>query len=261
MKKRKLSGVAVKKQKTNHAATGVIKINLSELFHIQDQKFLEQGCRHAFFGKELDCKKGEGRELSVEKLKSHTGLADILIPNQNHTDRFVCIYEPEDITALQQYDEDYDAIILHDPQQFNKLALGVITADCLPVLIFAEEACAVIHAGWQGLANQITSKVLMEMAKTSQEFRLLIGPCAHVDDYEFKAEDLDKIGSHVVVKKKSEKIYLDLAGTLRAELSLYGYAEQCDIRYIPVSTMSDQRFFSYRNEGQAAGRNLSLLFV
>jgi YfiH family protein len=63
---------------------------------------------------------------------------------------------------------------------------GVLVADCLPVLVVAEHACAVVHAGWRGMTRGVIEAALAELAKTSRPVAAFIGPsigacCFEVD--------------------------------------------------------------------------------
>jgi YfiH family protein len=70
---------------------------------------------------------------------------------------------------------------------------AVLTADCLPILLCAQEIpwIAVIHAGWRGLAGGIITRVVESYLQTGQASRALlvwlgptIGPC----HFEVKAD-------------------------------------------------------------------------
>ena len=42
----------------------------------------------------------------------------------------------------------------------GRLALSVVTADCVPVLIAGPEGIAAVHAGWRGIAGGIIAATL-----------------------------------------------------------------------------------------------------
>jgi YfiH family protein len=75
------------------------------------------------------------------------------------------------------------------------IALGVLTADCGPVLL-ADSKAGVIgaaHAGWKGALGGIVENTIQAMEKlgaTRQDTILLLGPCIYPESYEVTEEFL-----------------------------------------------------------------------
>ncbi len=73
------------------------------------------------------------------------------------------------------------------------LALGVLSADCVPVL-FADPEAQVIgaaHAGWRGALTgvlQATVQAMCDLGARAAQIRAAIGPCIGVASYEVGAE-------------------------------------------------------------------------
>ncbi|MDD3287537.1 MAG: peptidoglycan editing factor PgeF [Alphaproteobacteria bacterium] len=136
------------------------------------------------------------------------------------------------------------------------IALGILTADCGPVL-FADESAGVIgaaHAGWRGAVGGILESTILEMeaigAKRSS-IKAAIGPCIWQDSYEvgpeFPAPFLDENRDNRKFFRPSirERYHMfDLPGYIMAKLRSLGLD---DIAPSPVDTLADERrFFSYR---------------
>ncbi|MBJ7471214.1 MAG: laccase domain-containing protein, partial [Solirubrobacteraceae bacterium] len=74
------------------------------------------------------------------------------------------------------------------------LALGVLTADCVPVLLLAPWAVGAAHAGWRGLAGGVVAQAaddLLALPDAAQDLSsvvALVGPCAGPCCYEVGAE-------------------------------------------------------------------------
>ena len=106
--------------------------------------------------------------LVVEKnrnlFKSYIN-ADIKWLNQNHTNIVKSFNECES--------EPCDAIFTDKPKQ----VCTVLTADCLPVLIFDKKLTkvAAVHAGWKGLANGVLEATLNEFV--GLDMVAWFGPC------------------------------------------------------------------------------------
>lgn len=69
-----------------------------------------------------------------------------------------------------------DALIARTPRH----AVGVATADCLPILLATEDgACAAVHAGWRGLLAGVLEAALARLGGGAVEAAIgpAIGPC------------------------------------------------------------------------------------
>lgn len=73
------------------------------------------------------------------------------------------------------------------------MAIGVKTADCVPVLVFAPDirAVAAIHAGWKGSLGGIVSRTMEMLADAGADMELIkaaMGPCISGRNYEVSQE-------------------------------------------------------------------------
>jgi len=77
------------------------------------------------------------------------------------------------------------------------VALTVLTADCAPVAFYSPEGViGVAHAGWRGLAAGVigaTAAAMRELGAT--ELIAAVGPCIHVECYQFGQAELDGLES------------------------------------------------------------------
>lgn len=99
--------------------------------------------------------------------------------------------------------------------------IAVHTADCAPVLLEADGAIGVVHAGWRGLAAGVieaTARVMTDLGHAPQSARL--GPCIRARCYEFGADDLAEVASRygptVVGTTAWATPALDVAAAVRA---------------------------------------------
>ena len=113
--------------------------------------------------------------------------------NQIH-DVKVAVVDRADISPHEL--DGYDAMVTDLPG----LAIGVRTADCIPVLLYdpVKKAAAAIHSGWRGTVSKIISKTVAKMQSTyaSQPSDLLavIGPAICMDCFQ--------VGEDVALKFK-----------------------------------------------------------
>ena len=116
------------------------------------------------------------------------------------------------------------------------IALGVLVADCFPVLFEGEDFVAILHCGYKGIRNGIIEKffkLLKEMKVEYKNISSLIGPGI--------------CGKHY---------WIDLKRIILGKLELEGVKNIIDSG---VCTFEDKRFFSYRREGENTGRNLAVI--
>jgi polyphenol oxidase len=136
------------------------------------------------------------------------------------------------------------------------IALGVLTADCGPVL-FADETAQVIgccHAGWKGALTGVTDTTVVAMEKLGakrENIIAVLGPTISQVAYEvgpeFPKPFLEQSSAHGVFFKPSVKaghFMFDLPAYLRQRMKGLGLKSVHDLA---LCTYSDEaRFYSYR---------------
>jgi YfiH family protein len=139
----------------------------------------------------------------------------------------------------------------------DDLRYAIITADCLPVLIRTENFVAGVHAGWRGLAAGIIEKTLYAMGVSSEsQAHVLIGPAAGPACYQVRQDVIDALGDSAAYLPDSEDTFLlDMPASATARIR--PHFPNVAVEIIPVCTMTDSRFHSYRREGPGGGRNFS----
>jgi len=130
----------------------------------------------------------------------------------------------------------------------SSAGMMVLTADCLPVVLGSASAVAIVHAGWRGLAAGVLQSGVHALRKLSGEEEILavIGPGAGPCCYEVGPEVQAIFGAaHADARR------LDLRAIARERLLAAGVTR---VREVGACTICDERFFSYRREGDRAGR-------
>jgi YfiH family protein len=121
----------------------------------------------------------------------------------------------------------------------------VLVADCLPIALAGPGAVAMVHAGWRGLAGGVVEAGVRAVRELGGEGPLAaaIGPGAGPCCYE--------VGDEVHAALGTSGPTADLKAVARGRLAAAGVEAVQDVG---VCTICDERFFSYRREGAAAGR-------
>jgi polyphenol oxidase len=153
----------------------------------------------------------------------------------------------------------------------SDIALGIITADCAPIL-FADAGAGVIgaaHAGWRGAVAGVLEATLAAMVELgAREIIAVIGPCIHQASYEVGADLRDAVLARDVAYagcfaagRRDDRWQFDLPKYCAARLAGAGVAA---IDSIGIDTLADEaRFFSYRrctlNGGGPIGHQISAI--
>lgn len=118
----------------------------------------------------------------------------VVLPQQTHSCKVAVIGLDGVVPPLV----DTDAVIA----LCSGVAVGVRTADCVPVLLYAPDipAVAAVHAGWRGSLGGIvgnTVKQLIQLGADPARMKAAFGPCICGDCYEVSpelAEDFRRAG-------------------------------------------------------------------
>ena len=148
------------------------------------------------------------------------------------------------------------------------LAVGVWTADCVPVLISDErgEYVAAVHAGWRGTVRGILPEAIRKLRKASGQdisgFFAVIGPSIKSCCYPVGEDvwtEIKNAWPSWTPRDKSTR--LDLADLLCHQLSVAGF-ENGQIGEISLCTMCHpDLFFSHRGMGEKRAGQSMLNFV
>ena len=146
--------------------------------------------------------------------------------------------------------------------QIFDVALMVRTADCLPIFLqdAVTGAVGLIHAGWRSTELHIAEKTVAAMQKNfgtePRNLQAGFGPAIRTCCYEVGREFQSKFPDGV--DQRQDNFFLDLIRVNRSQLIRSGVGED-RITDCGLCTACDSQFFSYRRDGAAAGRHLSLI--
>lgn len=197
----------------------------------------------------------------------------IVAPFQIHKDEVRVLDEDFlslDAVSREAYLHGADALITHLPE----VCVSVTTADCVPVLLYAPDVCAVaaVHAGWRGTVLRIVEKSVRTMVERygCDPSRLLagIGPSISCEAFEVGDEVVDSFRNAgfdlvPIVSRHSEtgKAHIDLWECNRLQL-LHAGLTASHIELSGICTYAHyDRYFSARRLGVRSGRILSGIFI
>lgn len=128
------------------------------------------------------------------------------------------------------------------------IAFCIKTADCMPIILFASEHVAMLHAGWRGLQQGIIINALNHFKAVGDlPHYAALGPSADPTLYEVGSEFIEMFPDSI--RQSSQKIYT-LNMYQEAIRQLEEGAFSGTLESSNVHTMSDKRLFSYRSSQQ-----------
>lgn len=143
-----------------------------------------------------------------------------------------------------------DAIVTAVPD----LPIVVATADCVPVIVEAEGAVAVVHAGWRGLGAGTIAAALGRLRALGHEpSRAAVGPAVGPCCYEVGADVADRFGAFTTTTTWGTPS-VDLGAAAEAQLA--GLAVWRSGR----CTLTDPDLHSHRQNGTSS-RQVAVAWV
>ncbi len=152
-----------------------------------------------------------------------------------------------------------DAMVTTRPD----IALGVITADCAPVLLVdtAAGVAGAAHAGWRGAVAGVIEQTVVAMVRLGADPAAVvaaIGPCIAQRSYEVGADLRDAVLAQdrgnvrfFIDGRREARWQFDLAGYCAARLAAAGVRT---VSVLDVDTAADEAaFFSHRRRTLAGG--------
>ncbi len=240
------------------------------------------GIRHGFFTRHggvstgifatLNCGPGSGDDRAAVH-ENRARCAAALSVSRERLMTLYQVHSPKAVTVSAPWDDrgapEADAMVTAE----RGLALGILTADCAPIL-FADEKAGVIaaaHAGWRGAFDGVIQSTLATMdllQAVRSRIIAVIGPCIGAAAYEVGPEFEERFRTSDAANTaffkpaaRGRQFLFDLQGFIAAQLSAAGVRR---VERIAACTYGEpERFFSYRRATHLResdyGRNLSAI--
>ena len=241
-----------------------------------DTSSLLEGVRHAFFGSNDGAHQfgfggpGDGADVRALRAAAAASLCpggSLAAPHQVHS--------PDVVTVLQGWDDAAegrpvaDAVVTATPG----IVLGIVTADCGPIL-FADREAGVIgaaHAGWRGAVDGVLENTIAAMetlGATRGNIAAVLGPTIAQPSYEvdapFRARfpaDAERFFAPAPMREGAARWHFDLPGFIMARLAAAGLSKTADVARDTFAEVA--RYHSHRRATQAGeanyGRQISMI--
>ena len=232
---------------------------------------------HGFFGREGGASSGDFASLNVsesvgddrtlvEKNRAQVaaalGFDSLVILKQVHSTTVVVLSEPPAPGT------EADAMVTNQPG----LLLGILTADCAPILLADPDARVIgaAHAGWKGACGGIAYAAVMAMVGLGADprnIRAVIGPTISGPNYEVGPETAAQIiaadssaARHVSIPTGKSREHFDIPGLLNEQLTGAGVESVSDLGRCTYA--QPNVYFSHRyatHHGTRTGRQVAVV--
>jgi polyphenol oxidase len=227
---------------------------ISEAFkssHIAHGFFTREGGVSSGIFSSLNCGLGSGDDIALvtenrRRVAASLGVAEVVSAYQVHSADVI------EVTAPFAERPKADGLVT----AIKGVALGILTADCGPVLFSDVEAGVIgaCHAGWKGAVSGVTDNTVLAMEKLGarrSNIVAVLGPTISHAAYEVGPEfpnaflQLDASNEKYFTPSIKPSHYMfDLPAYLVSRMTAFGLGQVHDLA---LCTYSDEkRFFSYR---------------
>ena len=193
-----------------------------------------------------DQKENVEKNLDIVSKKFNIKKNSLTLMNQTHSNKVEIIETNNNLERIK-----CDSMLTRG----NEVALSVLTADCIPILIYEKRKGIIgcIHAGWKGAVNGIienTLKKLEEMDGITEQLVVSVGPCISQKNYEVKNDfysefiKKSKNNDSFFLKNEKKTFNFDLRGFINKKFRDLGVLEIDNIAI--DSFASENEYFSHR---------------
>lgn len=200
------------------------------------------------------------------RICAHLGGTRLVTGHQTHS--HITAYVGADVGGDATHTPQADALVTDQPG----IVLGVLSADCVPVLLADKQAgiIATAHAGWRGAHDNIIASVVDEMlARGGQRHTIqaVVGPAISQAAYEVGAEFVARFAESYrddadlfIAAERPDHAMFDLTSFVMRQLRR---AEVAATLVDVCTYQHEQQFFSYRRTTHLGesdyGRQLSAI--
>lgn len=238
------------------------------------------GVRHGFFGR-----RGGNSTGDFASLNASESIGDKLIHVQKNREQITGLlgFSADSLTQVKQV-HSARVVVLTDPAAIAErpeadaivtdlrgVSLGILTADCTPILLADVEAGIIgaAHAGWRGAVSGIAEATVLAMVSLGADPERIvaaIGPTISEPNYEVGPEWAAELLKHHrdaanrISRPDGGREHFDLPGFVFDHLIGAGVGVVDDLRLCTYA--EPKKYFSHRwatHKGIPTGRQLSVI--
>ncbi len=241
---------------------------LKKFFEIKHYFFSRKNGYSKGLYKGLNCGRGSkdkkeniAKNLRFVSKKMRVKKNNLILMFQTHSNKVIEINKASSIKKINS-----DAMITTK----KDIALGVVTADCVPILLFdfRNKIIGCIHAGWKGAFSGIIQNTITKIKKKYLKCKIYasLGPCIGKKSYEVDENFVNKF----LKKSKKNKKYFFRKNNCKQLFDLRSFVEDqllslnVIVDHVNFDTyVENKKFFSFRRstilKQSDYGRNISVI--
>ena len=191
-------------------------------------------------------------------------VSSLVLARQVHGDR-IEIVESKDTGrgayGIEDAIPDTDAMITTS----KSISIGILTADCVPVMIFdpVKLAIGVAHAGWKGTILMLPAKTVLKMKESfgtdPSDCMVVLGPSIGFCCYEVGEELISQFDKAFGTGKCTKGNKLDLPRAVEYQLVDVGVSMDNITSEGSCTACNLNLFYSHRAENGITGRMMSIM--
>ena len=217
--------------------------------------------KHCFFSRKngfskgiykgLNCGKGS-RDKKVNIKKNLDYVAKKMNVRRN---KLILMHQTHSNKVVEIKKNNYKKRIIADAiiTKMKGFALGVVTADCVPIILYdaKNEIVGCIHAGWKGAFLGIIKNTITKIKKIGSDSKIYacVGPCIGKKSYEVD-KDFYKM---FISRSKNNKVYFSKKNKIKKLFNLRKFVTDklvkanIKVDQVDRDTFAEKgNFFSYR---------------
>jgi len=199
------------------------------------------------------------------RLKELMRIDQLIFLRQKHSADGLVITSHKQAEEIKPFTIEGDYLITN----VKSIGVGVMTADCLPVVFFDNfnRVVATVHAGWRGSAKNIVLKavdrMMQEFGTKPESLQVFFGPSAKVCCYTIGEDMLESLEDVEIIKqvvqRRGKEVFFDLPVFNKLQLESIGVKPESFKLDYNVCTICDPSFYSHRRQGKKTGRQMTVV--
>lgn len=196
----------------------------------------------------------EEGKTNLKNLKFELGVNHLGYLKQIHSNKVIKYNFENEIEA--------DGLIA----QGEKIALGVFTADCIPIILYdkTNNTISAVHSGWRGTNENIITEAINNMIIdyncSKENIKVIIGPHIRECCYEV-GEEVENAFSKEYSNLNLNRKHFSMEQIILEQCDRIGIKKENITTVKECTYCSDKKYYSYRRDNGKCGRMFSYIYI
>lgn len=206
----------------------------------------------------------ESVAANQDKVLKALKIQGVFFPKQVHGKKILSVVKKP---VGFSYGHEGDAAV----SDLSDAAVGVMTADCLPLMLFHSRRAivAAVHVGWRGVVKEIAPAavnfILKEWSLKARDMGAYLGPCIGPCCYEVDDDTALKMaraaGDRSIIRAAGPKPKVDIGMAVSRQLETVGLKDKNIVSAGLCTSCNKELFYSYRRDGGNTGRMAGIIMM